>query len=71
MLNHGAWVRLDRATLAALDADPSGLLATALPRSMELALRAVPGGRDAVEARSDELNGNGDEELAALKRRKS
>ena len=38
---------------------------------LELALRAVPGGRAAVEARSDDLNGNGDEELAALKHRKS
>lgn len=38
---------------------------------LELALRAVPGGREAAEARSDELNGNGDEELAALKQRKS
>lgn len=38
---------------------------------LELALRAVPGGREAVAARSDELNGNGDEELAALKQRKS
>jgi len=38
---------------------------------LELALRSVPGGRDAAEARSEELNGDGDEELAALKRGKS
>lgn len=38
---------------------------------LELALRAHPAGRKAVEARSDELNGDGDAELAALKHRKS
>lgn len=38
---------------------------------LELALRAVPGGRVAAEARSEELNSNGDRELATLKRRES